>query len=288
MSRAMVIDLGSRVSWEKPVAEIVHRHLPVKVIAAVRKIPAARMYDDTMKYLEEALQAEGAGPLFLVLPKMQAALSRSFLALRAYHACKPISLASYYQQGLVPLTRSWLANEAFELFAGTISRAEINRRVAKADLSIRKGFVWFATNPDELTDISAGHYLIYGPECMNCLWHDDDGRFHESQSRQRRRGISTLFECAVPLSQLDREDKRALTKLLVTQYLKSLSETPEAEEWAIEFGFSLRRSLRPEYILRHTHPAVICDQLNHGAKYHNPITSCAWCVAKSLGKKSRR
>ena len=274
----MVIDLGNRASWEKTITQIVQRHIPVKVIDAVRKIPAARMYDDTMKYLEESLQAEGASPLFLLLPKMQAAMSRSFSALRAYHACKPISLASYHQHGLVTLTRQWLADEAFALFEGTIPRAEINRRVTKADLSIRKGFVWFATNPDELTDISAAHYLIYGPECMNCLWHDDDRLFHESQNRQRRRGIPTLFECAVPLAQMDREDKRALTKLLVTLYLKSLSETPETEEWAIEFGFSLRSGLRPEHILGHIHPTAIPDQKNYGTAYHNPITTCPFCV----------
>ncbi|HEY9249531.1 MAG: hypothetical protein WC205_07985 [Opitutaceae bacterium] len=274
----MVIDLGNRASWEKMIAQIVQRHVPVEVIEAVRKIPAARMYDDTMKYFEESLQAKGASPLFLLLPKMQGAMSRSFSALRAYHACKPTSLASYHQHGLVPLTRQWLANEAFELFEGTIPRGEISRRVTEADLSIRKGHVWFATNPDELTDMSAGHYLIYGPECMNCLWHDDARLFDESQSRQRRRGIPTLFECAVPLAQIDREDKRALTKLLVTQYLKSLSDTPETEEWAIEFGFSLRRSLRPEHILGHTHPAAIPDQKDYGRDYHNPITTCPFCV----------
>lgn len=245
------------------------------------------MYDDTMAYLEDTLLEAGEGPVSWLLPKIQGAISRSFTALRAYHACKPTSLASYHQQGLVPLTRQWLANEAYSLFEGTIALSEIRRRIAKADLSIRKGHVWFATNPDELTAMSAGHYLIYGPECMNCLWHDDDRLFHESQSRQRRRGIPTLFECAVPLVQINREDKRALTKLLVTLYLKSLSDTPETEEWAIEFGFSLRRSLRPEHILGHTHPAIIYDPLNHGAKYHNTVTSCAWCVAKSTGRKSR-
>jgi hypothetical protein len=66
------------------------------------------------------------------------------------------------------------------------------------------------------------------------------------------------------------------------------SDTPETEEWAIEFGFSLRRSLRPKHILGHTHPAIIYDPLNHGAKYHNAVTSCAWCVAKSASRKSRR
>lgn len=272
----MVIDLGNRASWEKPVAEIVQRHLPAKVMAAVRKIPAASMYDDTMKYLDEALQSAAETPLSWLLPKMQAAVSRRFRALRAYHACKPTSFESYLERGIVPLTRSWLAQEAFELFEGTIPRAEIGRRVAKADLSIRKGLVWFATNPDELTDM-AGHYLILGPECMNCLWHDDGQRFQESQRRQRQRGIPTLFECAVPLVEIDREDKRNLTKLLVTQYLKGLSETSETEDWAIEFGFSLRRALRPEHIVGHSHPAVIYDAHNHGLSYRNPVTRCPYC-----------
>lgn len=273
----MLIDLGDRASWEMEIAKVVQRHIPAEVIEAVRKIPAARMYDDTMAYLDNALLESGEGPVQWLLPKMQAAMSRSFSALRAYHACRPTSMASYHERGLVPLTREWLANEAYELFEGTISRAEIRRRVTKADLSIRKGHVWFATNPDELTEM-AGHYLILGPECMNCLWHDDGERFEESQRRQRQRGIPTLFECAVPLAGIDREDKRNLTKLLVTQYLKGLSETPETEDWAIEFGFSLRRALRPEHIVGHTHPVVIYDAHNHGVSYHNPVRTCPWCI----------
>lgn len=272
----MVIDLGKRASWEKPIAKIVHRHIPSKVLEAVRKIPAARMHHDTMLYLDGLLQAVSEEPVSWLLPKMQTALSRNFAALRAYHACKPVSLASYYEQGIVPLTRNWLVEEAFSLFGGTIPLPEIEGLVAKADLSIRMGLVWFATNPDELTDI-AGHYLIMGPECMNCLWDGTDHRFHESQRRQRQRGIPTLFECAVPLADIGSDYKRELTKLLVTEYLKGISETPETEEWVIEFGFSLRRALRPEHILGHTHPAVIYDSHNHGVDYHNLTTRCQWC-----------
>jgi hypothetical protein len=272
----MVIDLGNRASWEEAIGKIVHRYIPEKVLGLVRKIPASRMYDDTMLYLDESLQAAGEQPVEWLLPKAQRAISRNFLALRAYHACKPVSLAPYYEHGIKPLTQDWLVQEAFALFDGTISLPEIKRIVAKADLSLRKGLVWFATSPDELTDW-AGHYLILGPECMSNLWHDDEQRFRESQRRQRQRGIPTLFECSVPLADIGSEWKRDLTKLLVTQYLKGLSETPETEEWAIEFGFSLRRALRPEHIQRHTHPAVIYDGHNHGVNFRNPTTRCQWC-----------
>lgn len=59
------------------------------------------MYDDTMRYLNESLQAVDERSVEELLPKVQRALSRNFSALRAYHACKPVSLAPYYEQGII-------------------------------------------------------------------------------------------------------------------------------------------------------------------------------------------
>lgn len=271
-----VIDLRQPASWHAVVERAVNRHIPPEVIEALRQMPAERMYDDTMKYLDVALGEAGAEPVQKLLPKMQSAFSRGFSSLRAFHACKPVSLDSYSQHGITPLSRQWLVQAAFDLFEGTISLGEIQRIAAKADLSIRQGLIWFATDPDELTGL-AGHYLVYGPESMNCLWHDDDVRFRDSQDRQRRHGIPTLFECAVPLAQIGSAWKQELTKTLVTRYFKGRSVTPDPDGDSGDWAFSVRQLVRPEHIIAHSHPAVIYDPLRQGIAYHNPVTRCPWC-----------
>lgn len=271
-----VIDLMQPASWHAIVERAVNRHVPPEVIEGLRQLPAKRMFDDTMNYLNEALAEVGAEPVQKLLPKIQSAFSRDFSALRAFHACKPVSLDSYYRHGIMPLSRQWLVQAAFDLFEGTIPLEEIRQIAAKADLSIRQGLIFFAVDPDELTG-QAGHYLIYGPESMNSLWHDDDVRFRDSQDRQRRRGIPTLFECAVPLAQIGSEWKRELTKTLVTRYFRGRSMTPDPDgDWG-DWGFSVRSSIGPEHIVGHSHPAVIHDPLHHGIDYHNPVTRCPWC-----------
>ena len=235
------------------------------------------MFDDTAKYLEEALQNADAEPLAILLPKLQTEVSRGFSTIRAFHACRPASLASYYQQGIRPLSRRWLVQEAFELFEGTIPLAEIEELVAKADLNLRDGLLWFLTDPDELVDRS-GHYLLYGPESMNCVWEKDQRRFHESQERQRKRGIPTLFECVVPLTHLGHEEQCQLTKTLVTGYFRRRSTIPDPDGDSEDWGFSVRTAIRPEDIVGHTHPAVVSDPLRSYTKYHNPVTRCEWCV----------
>jgi hypothetical protein len=271
-----VVDLRDPRSWHAVIEWIVHRQIPPAVIAALRQVPAAKMYDDTMKYLDGALGDAGAEPVDRLLPGLQCAVSRGFSALRAFHGCKPVSLDSYYRSGITPLTRRWLVQEAFDLFEGSIPRAELQRVAAKADLGIRRGLVWFATDPDELTGL-AGHYLVYGPESMNCLWQHDPARFRESQERQRQRGVPTLFECAVPMALIGREWKHELTKTLVTRLFKGRSVTPDPDGESGDWGFSVRRPVGPEHFIGHTHPAVIYDPLRHGIDYRNPVLRCPWC-----------
>ena len=271
-----VVDLLKPSSWHAVIERVISRHIAPEVTEALQRVPAAGMFEDTMEYLDDALMSAGQESVNEILPRLQAAVSRGFSAIRAFHACKPVSLASYYEHGIVPLTRDWLAQEAFALFEGTIPQEEINQAVARADLSIREGLVWFATDPNELTGL-AGHYLIYGPESINCLWQDHERRFRESQERQRRRGIPTLFECAVPLSLIDSQWKREFTKRLLTEYFKGHSLIPDPDSSSAEFGFCVRHDVGPEHIIGHAHPVFISDPLRHGTQYHNPVSRCPWC-----------
>lgn len=271
-----MIDLWNPPTWEIPVARVISDVVPAKVRRRLLDVPAKEMYDDTVRYLDEALAEEKCAPVQMLLPELRAGYERVFDSLRGFHACKPTSLDSYLQEGLKPLDRKWLEEEAFALFEGTIPRPDIATAAREADLDLREGKIFLEASRDVLTEF-AGHYLVYGPEAMNCLWHNDEARFHESQVRQRRRGIPTIFECAVPLRMIDDDFRDPLVYTLTTLHFKRCSRIPEEEQGADEWGFSVSRPLPPTCILGHTHPAVISDPLQHGMEYESPATVCSWC-----------
>lgn len=271
-----MIDLWSPATWEKPVAGVIREVVPLKVRRRLLDVPAKKMYDDTVRYLEEALAEEKCAPVEMLLPELRTGYERVFDSLRGFHACKPRSLDSYLREGLKPLDRKWLEDEAFALFEGTIPRADIATATKEADLDLREGKIYFEASREILTEF-AGHYLVYGPEAMNCLWHTNEARFHESQARQRRRGIPTIFECAVPLQMIDEDFLDPFVRTLTTFHFKRCSRIPEEDEGVGEWGFSISRSLPPTCILGHTHPAAISDPLRHGIEYESPATVCSWC-----------
>ena len=270
------IDSQDSASWHAVVEAAVRSRVPPSVVLALRNVPAERMYADTAQYLKEALQKANAELLESLLSKLEAAVCAGFSTVRAFHGCKPVSLDSYHQNGIRPLDPEWLVRETFDVFEGTIPVEEIQRRVAKSALNGRQGLIYFVTDPDVLTERS-GYYLIYGPESLNCLWGNDPSRQLEMQHRQRKRGIPTLFECAVPLTQIGSKEKRQLTKTLVTRYFQGRSTIPEPDSDVGAWGLTVSGPIRPVDIVGHTHPAKICDPLGSRSTYHNPVTRCPWC-----------
>ena len=222
------------------------------------------MFADTMEYMEMASKHTGDRFGDDTHKNLIRAVITRFSYFRSYHGCRPFSLDSYYDKGLLPLTRKRLAHIAYEVFDKTIPLEILLRRAQTANLQNRLGNVYFTAEAEELVS-ECGHYLIYGSEALCCLWDDDNGRptphFDECQERHRSRGIPTVIECDVPIGWLSATFQRALANTLVTHYLQLESDQPvPIEHWSRNWGYSISRSLPSRYIRGHFHPATIPAQ----------------------------
>ena len=288
---ARVIELFTPETWRAGVSEAVREFIPARAIKHLKRGAGENMFHDTLEYLAEAYNV--AGDYFgddTRARLIETVLSR-FDFFRSYHRCRPLALESYFRDGLLPLTHERLAEIAFNLFEGTIPRTEIDARSQAADLSTRLGHVYFTADRDELIS-HCGHYLIYGPEALCCLWRDEDdrptSRFRESQERHRTRGVPTVFECNVPVAWIPDESRSGLASTLVTQYFQLESRRPVTpKHWSRNWGYGIERDLPAKYIRHHSHPEIIPDPLCYGSRFHNPHRRCSFCFSPGNGDAPR-
>lgn len=281
VSSPKTIELFRPSTWRDSVGEAVDSFVPKRVVSELKRMPGEDMFQDTLEYLENAYRSAGRSFGQEERAQMEHAVLCRFDLFRSYHGCRPLVFDSYFCDGLLPLTRERLTAIAFDLFEGSVPRVEIEILSRRSNLDLRLGHIFFTADQDELIQ-HCGHYLIYGPEALCCLWRDDHDRatprFRESQERHRQRGVPTVFTCDVPIQLIPAEGLRDLVHTLVTNYfrLESLRPMPP-NEWGRNWGYSINERLPAEYLRTHVHPAVIPDPLRGYSRYRNPQNRCPWC-----------
>jgi hypothetical protein len=271
-----MLDLWRRRTWRGAVAEVVKAQFPPAVLERAREIPAEDMFADTMSFLDGALEGHRRGSFDEERRQLELAVLTEFKAIRAFHACKPVSVEPYLKKGILPLSREWLAQEAFELFDGTIPRVEIDAAIAEADLEMRLGKIFFCTNPKNLIE-EAGRYLAYGPESICCIHGKNGGRFYQARERQRERGIPTMFECAVPLARMSASWRAEVASKIVTEYFREESNEADPEPTSRDFCIGIDAPLPARNILGDFHPVII-DDIHRPLEPHvNRTTKCPFC-----------
>ncbi len=250
------------------------------------------MYDDTMRYMEEAYHACGESFDPQARERLCKAVLAPFGSVRGYHGCRPLSFETYRRNGLQVLTRQRLARIAFELFDGSIPLDSLERRAELADIETRLGNAYFCASSEDLIQ-ECGHYLIYGAEALNTLWKTSDSndvfRFHESQQRARVRGIPTIVVCDVPLPRILANYRESLVNTMVTWHLQLASEKPvEPHEEERNWAFAIDQDLPAAFIRDHIHPPRIRDPLNYSSTFKNPHTECDGCIAVASSRKAVR
>lgn len=275
-----IIELFRKATWRKQVAAAIRRTIPPKVVACLKSLPGEKMYEDTMRYMENAYDECGACFDAEARDCLTEAVLRPFGFVRGYHGCRPMSYETYRTDGLLALTRERLALMAFELFEGTLTLESLQRRAEWADLNTRLGYIYFCAYGDDLIE-DCGHYTIYGAEALNCLWNCSDPKelclFHESQRRARSKGIPTILICDIPLRWLSTGSRAELANAMVTWHLQLVSEKPDDCERDRNWSWTLKRDLPASYIKGHIHPQRIRDPLNFQTLYENPHTECDGC-----------
>jgi hypothetical protein len=176
--------------------------------------------------------------------------------LKAYHACRPVDVQSYFSRGLEFLDQS----VAYDYFLSG-NFPELNKKMiddAINDLGSYSNKKRLDLHLDaEFLIKYANHYLQYGSEFLQAVavslkriaGHDKD--YKETLKQQ---GTATIFICEIPFSIITYEELSMLCGSLIeilSDALKNPDLTmPEERDYTI----SLFEKLPPEYIVDHYHP----------------------------------
>lgn len=198
--------------------------------------------------------------------------------IRAFHGCRPVDLKSYFDHGLQGQTAEVLEMQFLSIFRDL---PEQKLRQALEEFSARKeserGRFWVVLDEGELIE-RCGHYLIQGSEYLMALAATlcrlapgEDYRM-----RLRNHGIPTILELHIPIRHLLKPQVNVLARLVLAAWGEVVAKRQ------LGMGYSpcltVRRTVEPQYIVGHTHPARIRDPHLGRSTYINKDTRCAYCA----------
>jgi hypothetical protein len=179
----------------------------------------------------------------------------------AFHACRPASLESYYENGLQLADHASLTAAARKIFVTDefreISATEFDAITNKiSQIDNRKTYA--VLDDDELVRF-CGHYLIYGSEHIGGIAASliKDGR-RDYRQILKRFGKPTVFRLELPREFIPPDQLLELAESL-TQTAEDFvgCEEPPYLSWSFIFD----RAVPSEYVVSHYHPEAVPDPL---------------------------
>lgn len=140
--------------------------------------------------------------------------------IRTYHACRPIQVEDYLKNGIRCIDKeSALKDALLRIKSKYVSEEEIQNEFMKEwkDFHDMHKRVWLAVNKNVFF-CGAGHYLIYGSEFINAL-----AMKLGCRSSLQKSGIPTIFQCDIPLEDINIEQIRDLENMIAQGYTDDLS-----------------------------------------------------------------
>lgn len=181
--------------------------------------------------------------------------------IRAYHACRPLDVGKYYQEGIRPFDEKEMRQTATAIFG--VSMETVIKNEPKLQPALSEN-VYFGLYKQELLN-GSGHYLCWGSEYLAAIAVQLDkseyGKYHDILYNT---GIPTIFICDIPI--------RVLPQWQIDDISKNCNfSAGNFTCWIPEF-------LRPEHIIAHEHPLKIYNpvQMRH---YINKRTTCEYCTS---------
>jgi hypothetical protein len=198
-------------------------------------------------------------------------LMNNYAGVCAFHACRPISVESYYRDGLRISNSKELDLLAKRLFFGPTPNVEAEQLFSEAVEQLGKrddGKLYLSLDGRSLVRRS-GHYLIYGSERLLCLaahLGTDAERFRDVL---RNSGVPTLFRVRLWWSDIEECDIVALAQRIAQnmRYVKSRDEPP-----VFMFSVTLQHSIKADAVLDHSFPREIADPMRKNIIYTHGLT----------------
>jgi hypothetical protein len=178
-----------------------------------------------------------------------------FSHIRCFHACRPSSVNSYYEKGLLPLDY----NEQEKLFRNLC--ADAGHTSVEIEDAIKSISIFInglnATNSRRKVNLcldgklyyqgSAEHYF-HGSEYLQYL----ASQLGDPQVIKIINSIPTVFEIDVPLFRIPNATLKNIVGHLTTEWVSRMIY--KNQSYCIDFTLTLESTLPPGYIYRHYHP----------------------------------
>lgn len=196
--------------------------------------------------------------------------------LRAYHGCRIEDAGVLHNDGLVVNDPTALAARARQLVMEHESlswlRAEIDQKISEfeyRDRDVGRLHV-VADERGQLGDAGAGHYCLYGSEWMQVLlgWGAHDVL--------RSVGVPTMVELKLPLNIVADWEREQFALVLLQEWIHAAVNRPD---WVreLDFTFTLRQNVPPDWVIGHRHPARLYDPF-HRVWRRSEATTCPHCA----------
>lgn len=127
---------------------------------------------------------------------------KQYTHILAYHACRPVSIQSYLDNGIIPYTKQTAITDAIHKLGSIRSECSIINELEKEwkDSCLGTQRVWLTVNKEIFFQRDSDYYLIYGSEFLNAL-----SERLGCQRQFKKIGIPTIFHCTIPLNDISQE-----------------------------------------------------------------------------------
>lgn len=213
-----------------------------------------------------------------ILPEFVGSLTGYYTHFKGFHGCRPSSVSSYYEHGLLGQNSDLLCDMFREIFSD-VPQEDVESIITQfaARSNSERGATWLVGSDKFLIE-QCGHYLIQGSEYLMALAahlgrspSGEDYRF-----RLRQYGVPTILEVDVPVKLVPGVQQVEVAKTILSEWgqlatrrLLPFGDTPPC--------YVVRQDIPPECVRDHYHPARIIDPHKGHRPYANPFLTCDMC-----------
>lgn len=268
-----IIDWKQPKSWAPAVSRWLRPHLNELGIRYLQRMGEQDICWDDSDWLKKA-QSVLLFEVGYVIENLADALT--FATVRTYHGCRTEDAGLYHRVGIRRNDPAALADEVRRIVREedrlAYLRPAIEQRLRDFDSTDRDiGRLYLVIDDRGLTN-SAGHYLLYGSEWIQCVLG------FEAHEPLRRRGVPTILSVNLPLSIVTSHEREQLAEALVQEWTRIKVNRPD---WVpeLDFTFCLREDIPGAMIVNHFHPEVMCDPFYQNIERRVGRQNCPGCDA---------
>lgn len=248
-----IIDWKQPKTWIAKISLWLRPHLNERGIRYLQEMDEKDLFWDDSEWLKifcDIIRSDIESVIDLLAEDL------SFSVARTYHSCRTQDAGIYHQMGIRRNDPAVLADEVRRIVREEEDlgylQAIIEERLENfKDKERDTGKLYLVLDDRSLIN-SAGHYLLYGSEWIQCVlgW--------EAHGTLRKRGTPTIIVVNLPLDIATIREKRELAEALLQEWTRIKINKPD---WVPEkdFSFCLRSDIPSSAIICHIHPKEAVD-----------------------------